>query len=44
MPAGDTQPILRVVEPGEYSPFELASAYRIWQASTEKQRSRIWSE
>ncbi len=41
VPAADTPPVLRVVEPGEYSPFELASAYRIWQALNANQRARV---
>ena len=31
VPAGDSPSILRVIEPGEYNPMEVASAYRIWQ-------------
>jgi hypothetical protein len=38
---GDTPPIMRVVEPGEYSPFELASAYKIWQALDAGQRAQV---
>ena len=41
VPAADTPPILRVLEPGEYSPFELASAYRIWRVLNENQRARV---
>ena len=36
---GDTPPILRVLEPGEYYPFEVASAYRIWKVLAEKQQA-----
>lgn len=38
VPTGDTPPALRVIEPGEYTPFEVASAYRIWQLLSEGQR------
>src|SRR5262249_20386615 len=32
VPTGDTPLILRLIEPGEDSPFEVASAYEIWEA------------
>jgi hypothetical protein len=41
VPTGDTPLALRVIEPGEYSPFELASAYRIWQALDANQRTLV---
>jgi hypothetical protein len=41
VPSGETPPILRVIEPGEFSPFELASAYRIWQALDANQRAQV---
>src|SRR5262249_27509824 len=41
VPAGDTPPMLRVIEPGEFSPFEVASAYKIWQALDANQRSQV---
>lgn len=41
VPAGDTPPLLRVLEAGEYSPFEVASAYKIWQALSEKERADV---
>jgi hypothetical protein len=37
----ETPPILRVAEPGEYNPFEVASAYKIWQGLNEKQRADL---
>ena len=30
-----------MLEPGEYSPFEVASAYRIWQVLNANQRARV---
>jgi hypothetical protein len=41
VPTGDTPIILRVIEPGEYSPFEVASAYKIWQALDANQRTLV---
>ena len=41
VPASDTPSILRVIEPGEYSPFEVASAYRIWHVLNANQRARV---
>ena len=41
LPIGDTPPLLRVLETGELSPFELASAYKIWHALNATQRSRV---
>ncbi len=38
LPIGDTPPLLRVLETGELSPFELASAYKIWHALNATQR------
>jgi hypothetical protein len=40
-PTGDTPPILRVIEPGEFSPFEVASAYKIWRALDANQRAQV---
>jgi hypothetical protein len=41
VPTGETLPILRVLEPGELSPFEVASAYKIWQALDATQRAGL---
>jgi hypothetical protein len=41
VPAGDTQELLRVVEPGELSSFEVASAYKIWEALKDAQKTRL---
>ncbi len=41
VPSGSTPPMLRMLEPGEFSPFEVASAYRIWQASGPEDRARV---
>jgi hypothetical protein len=44
VPAGDSPPILRVIEPGEYSPMEVASAYKIWEVLNPKQRADLEKE
>lgn len=41
VPTGDTPTMLRRIEPGELSPFEVASAYRIWQALGPDERARV---
>ncbi len=41
VPSGSTPLMLRMLEPGEFSPFEVASAYRIWQASGPEDRARV---
>jgi Protein of unknown function (DUF3106) len=41
VPLGESPPLLRVIEPGEYSPFEVASAYKIWQLLSERQRAEL---
>ena len=41
VPAGDSPSILRVIEPGEYNPMEVASAYKIWNVLTEKQQADL---
>ena len=41
VPLAETPPILRVAEPGEYNPFEVASAYKIWQSLNERQRADL---
>jgi hypothetical protein len=41
VPTGETPTNLRIIEPGEYNPFEVASAYKIWQALDENQRAAI---
>ncbi len=41
VPAGDTQELMSVVEVGELSPFELASAFKIWQALRDDQKQRL---
>jgi hypothetical protein len=41
VPSADTQPVLKVVEAGAWSPFELASAYKIWQVLDPTRRARI---
>lgn len=41
VPTGETPTGLRVIEPGEYNPFEVASAYRIWRELNDKQRSDL---
>jgi hypothetical protein len=38
VPTADTPQGLRVIEPGEYSPFEVASAYKIWKELNDKQK------
>ncbi len=38
VPTSETPEFLRIAEVGELSPFELASAFRIWQASNSSQR------
>jgi hypothetical protein len=41
VPTGDTPPLLSVIEPGGLSAFELASAYKIWQEVTPKQKATL---
>jgi hypothetical protein len=41
VPAGDTQELMSVAEVGELSPFELASAFKIWQALRDEQKQRL---
>lgn len=41
VPTSETQETLRVVEAGAWSPFELASAYRIWKVLNSAQRTRL---
>ena len=36
-----TSRFLRMVDVGEYSPFELASLFKIWQALTPEKRREI---
>jgi hypothetical protein len=41
VPTADTPQFLRVAELGEYSPFELASLYKIWQEASSAERDKI---
>ncbi len=41
VPSSETPEFLRIAEVGEMSPFELASAYRIWKESNATQHERI---
>jgi hypothetical protein len=41
VPFGDTPQLSRIIEPGEYNPFEVASAYKIWQALDADLRSDV---
>lgn len=41
LPTSETPRFLQIAEVGELSPFELASVFRIWQAATPAQRTRI---
>jgi len=41
VPNGETSLILRVIEPGEFSPFEVATAYKVWQALDANQRAQV---
>jgi len=41
VPKADTPQVLRLAELGEYSPFELASIFKIWQAAAPAQREEI---
>ena len=41
VPTTETPELLQVAEVGELSPFELASAYRIWIALNPSQRERV---
>ena len=41
VPRADTPQFLRVAELGEYSPFELASLYKIWQEASSAEREKI---
>ena len=41
VPTGETPTNLQVIEPGEYNPFEVASAFKIWEALNEKERADV---
>ena len=41
VPTSETPEFLRIAEVGELSPFELASAFRIWQAANASQREHL---
>jgi hypothetical protein len=41
VPTSETPEFLRIAEVGELSPFELASAFRIWQASSQSQHEIV---
>lgn len=41
VPVGETPRDLRIIEPGEYSPFEVASAYKIWEALSKEDRAEV---
>jgi hypothetical protein len=41
VPRADTPQWLRLADLGEYSPFELASIYKIWQPATQNEREKI---
>jgi hypothetical protein len=41
VPAGDTQELMSVIEAGELSPFELASAFKIWPSLREDQKAKL---
>jgi hypothetical protein len=41
VPRADTPQILRLGDLGEYSPFELASIYKIWQTAAPHEREKI---
>lgn len=41
VPKADTPQILRLADLGEYSPFELASIYKIWQRAAANEREKI---
>lgn len=41
VPSGETPPDMRIVESGELSPFELASAYRIWHALGDRTKASL---
>jgi hypothetical protein len=41
VPTSETPELLRVAEVGEISPFELASAFRIWEEANATQRGRV---
>jgi hypothetical protein len=40
-PRADTPRFLRIADPGQYSPFELAAIYKIWQALTPAERQEL---
>jgi hypothetical protein len=41
VPRADTPQLLRLADLGEYSPFELASIYKIWKPATPHEREKI---
>jgi len=41
VPSGRTPPFLQLAEIGEYSPFELAAIFKIWQALTPAQHKDV---
>jgi hypothetical protein len=41
VPTSETPELLRVAEVGELSPFELASAFRIWEEANATQRAHV---
>jgi hypothetical protein len=41
IPKADTPQLLQIADVGEYSPFELASIFKIWQAATPAQRAEV---
>jgi hypothetical protein len=43
LPSSETPRLLQIAEVGEFSPFELASAFRIWQKLDPNQRKQVES-
>ena len=41
VPEAETPRFLRIADLGEFSPFELASAFKIWQAASPAQREKV---
>ena len=41
VPTSETPEFLQIAELGELNPFELASAFRIWQAANQSQREHV---
>jgi hypothetical protein len=41
VPRADTPQFLKVTDMGDYSPFELAAIYKIWQILTPEQRQQV---